>query len=570
MANGSRFSTPNAQFVVGSTGAVAAGYKLYFYVSGTSTPLNTYSDAALTVPNSNPVVLDSNGNAGSIFLQPANYKVVFTDPTSVQVWVEDPVSGTVQFNITTSPNISVAPTGNPSLATLTSLNVQAAAASTSQREFLVCIGLTSNLGSGTAFDKVALYAGAVGSAGTANLWAINTVATANSTSGNYVLQGYECDINNLNVDAPLGANFQAFGISITGAGSQKSTSALLLSGPSAPNFHHGILAANFAVSDTLILDQCNETTVMNIEGIHTYGLDFSQGATVTPIRLGQGQFIKALNAAGNADATVIGASTTQLQIGDATNFTNIELFNSGWPGTDNAISWGKTGNRFTAIWAVNGTIQTSDITTKTDIAPLRSMLSFIKGLPLIEYKQIVGGHENVTTNEEQLVQATQELTTTKDIIEIVDGVPTLRTISETKTVPIYDDVQVLDSSGAPVVRHIPTRPATYNDYGELATPEIPAFDLPLTHRMPRMAKSVVPVTKQAPRAGKRIHIGSDAQSIADGLSAISEPGESLAGYVLGEDGLKHYRPDQILWALTKAFQEYVDKTDARIAALEAK
>lgn len=90
MAN--RFSTPNVQFFTNPvTGAPLAGGKLSFFATGSSTPLNTYSDSALTIANTNPVILDSNGFAGNIFLQNAGYKVVLADSNNVQVWTADPV-----------------------------------------------------------------------------------------------------------------------------------------------------------------------------------------------------------------------------------------------------------------------------------------------------------------------------------------------------------------------------------------------------------------------------------------------------------------------------------------------
>lgn len=88
MAN--RFFSPNEQFC-DATGAPYAGGTLDFYSSGTSTRLNTYSDAALSIPNTNPVVLDSAGRANTIFLQNLAYKVVLSDVNNNQIWTEDPV-----------------------------------------------------------------------------------------------------------------------------------------------------------------------------------------------------------------------------------------------------------------------------------------------------------------------------------------------------------------------------------------------------------------------------------------------------------------------------------------------
>lgn len=90
MAN--RFFSPNQQFA-DNTGLPYAGGSLTFYASGTSTPLATYSNRALTIPNTNPIVLDSAGRAGDIFLQNLAYKVVLASDALglVPVWTADPV-----------------------------------------------------------------------------------------------------------------------------------------------------------------------------------------------------------------------------------------------------------------------------------------------------------------------------------------------------------------------------------------------------------------------------------------------------------------------------------------------
>jgi hypothetical protein len=89
---GSRFTTPYA-YAQSSTGAPIPGAFLYFYVSGTSTPQNTYSDAGLTTPNPNPVPANAYGVFPNIFLGTQPYKVVLTDANLNQIWTADPVSG---------------------------------------------------------------------------------------------------------------------------------------------------------------------------------------------------------------------------------------------------------------------------------------------------------------------------------------------------------------------------------------------------------------------------------------------------------------------------------------------
>ncbi|WP_213775129.1 hypothetical protein [Bradyrhizobium sp. dw_78] len=85
-----RFYSPDQQFA-DQTGKPYANGSLYFYSSGTSAPLATFSDEALTIANANPIVLDAAGSAGSIFLQDRAYKVALVDANGLQIWTEDPV-----------------------------------------------------------------------------------------------------------------------------------------------------------------------------------------------------------------------------------------------------------------------------------------------------------------------------------------------------------------------------------------------------------------------------------------------------------------------------------------------
>lgn len=89
--SGSRYVTPN-QFAVSAAGVPLAGALLYFYETGTNTPQNTYQDAALTIANANPIVADSAGQFGSVFLLSSpNYRVTLTDASGTQIWTMDPV-----------------------------------------------------------------------------------------------------------------------------------------------------------------------------------------------------------------------------------------------------------------------------------------------------------------------------------------------------------------------------------------------------------------------------------------------------------------------------------------------
>lgn len=121
MAN--RFVSPEQQFI-NNFGQPYAGGFLYFYISGTSTPTPTYQDQALTTPNTNPVVLDSAGNAGNIFLNSSIvYKVVLTDSGNNTIWTFDPVIPTdAPSSALVNGVISCTPSGGPNAITLTAIN----------------------------------------------------------------------------------------------------------------------------------------------------------------------------------------------------------------------------------------------------------------------------------------------------------------------------------------------------------------------------------------------------------------------------------------------------------------
>lgn len=81
---------PNGkQYYALPTGIPNVGGKVYTYAAGTSTPLTTWSDAAQTVPNTNPVILDARGEA--LIFWNGNYKVVLRDALDNIIWTVDNV-----------------------------------------------------------------------------------------------------------------------------------------------------------------------------------------------------------------------------------------------------------------------------------------------------------------------------------------------------------------------------------------------------------------------------------------------------------------------------------------------
>lgn len=65
--------------------------KLYTYASGTTTPLSTYSDVALTTANANPVILDAAGRA-TVYVSAASYKFVLKSSADATIWTRDAIA----------------------------------------------------------------------------------------------------------------------------------------------------------------------------------------------------------------------------------------------------------------------------------------------------------------------------------------------------------------------------------------------------------------------------------------------------------------------------------------------
>lgn len=100
--------SPKAQFL-DANGAPLSGGKVYTYAAGTTTPLATYTTAAGTVANTNPVVLDSRGEANIWFSTGTAYKVKLASSTDVEIWTVDNI--TTQGNMATQNASAVAITG---------------------------------------------------------------------------------------------------------------------------------------------------------------------------------------------------------------------------------------------------------------------------------------------------------------------------------------------------------------------------------------------------------------------------------------------------------------------------
>jgi len=72
-----------------SQGRPLSGGKLYFFVTGTSTPQNAYQDTALTIAHPNPLTLDSSGRIAAFYLADGTIKIRLADIAGVTVLAYD-------------------------------------------------------------------------------------------------------------------------------------------------------------------------------------------------------------------------------------------------------------------------------------------------------------------------------------------------------------------------------------------------------------------------------------------------------------------------------------------------
>ena len=87
MATTSLAPTPKLQFF-DANGAPLAGGLLYTYEAGSTTPLVTYTDSTGVSANTNPIVLDSRGEA-NVWLGAAIYKFALYTSAGVLIWTVD-------------------------------------------------------------------------------------------------------------------------------------------------------------------------------------------------------------------------------------------------------------------------------------------------------------------------------------------------------------------------------------------------------------------------------------------------------------------------------------------------
>lgn len=216
---------------------------------------------------------------------------------------------------------------------------------------------------------------------------------------------------------------------------------------------------------------------------------------------------------------------------------NTDIYWNLSPSIDNSYSCGQSGNRWSEIWAANGTIQTSDRRQKTDITESTLWLDFISKLNPVSYKWIewwnVVEYEEVEVEKE--VQETQIIEYIEEVIKEIDWKYTKVIETKTREEKVFDEVDL------------------YNEDWEVIW----------KHQIPKMVKKIVKEKKEVIKSKpwSRNHFGFIAQEVEDALGEVD-----FWGLVIDENGQYALRYDQFISPLVAAVKEL----KARVEFLESK
>lgn len=155
------FLTPSAkQQFFSNAGLPLVGGKVYTYAAGTSTPLATYQDSAGVTLNTNPIILDSRGEA-NIWLSPSlAYKFILKDADDSTIWTVDNINIGINFAnvIITGGTINGVTIGNitPGSGSFTTLSASGEVTFNGSGQLQIPAGTTANR-SATPTDGMIRY-----------------------------------------------------------------------------------------------------------------------------------------------------------------------------------------------------------------------------------------------------------------------------------------------------------------------------------------------------------------------------------------------------------------------------
>lgn len=419
MASASLVPLPRAVFYDANGAPLSGGY-VYTYVPGGTVTAMTWQDANEVTANSNPIVLDANGSA--LIYGTGNYQITVTDALGNQVPAYSGLSSVSLVSSALAPvlaaptilaaanlllasglSIELGLTGGLSVtggevagvyrsaACLLWVNQAGTATSATLPELGGQFQITSNLGlaNHTTAEKIALTSSATGGSSSADIWAATSIATG--FGGTYRVTGHEADVNNIGASAPvLGQPGSVYGYVATAGGTANSTAGVFVNFSTA-NWQYGV-AVTSGLSAAFFEDS-TATVGLSMAGTHTTAIDCSLCTLTNAIVIPNRAIIAGYDAGTPEVLRNIASisNSSQLLIGDPGLLYTFSG-NSILPLTDNIYLLGNSTNRWSSVWAVTGTIQTSDPRLKTSIEALPDALPIVAAINPVTFKWRDGGN----------------------------------------------------------------------------------------------------------------------------------------------------------------------------------
>lgn len=482
-----------------------------------------------------------------------------------------------------STDFNVPPTGNGfTAATARSLSV--VTDKPTQCEFVDQVNVLSNIGDGQDFthgSKVASFVGLVQAPGSGPAFTQNIVldieAGVSAPDGGFnVAIATEIDFNNFNQhynDTTIDGAVQPYGAAfyITGFGGTFRAGAAQVVNLGLGSFpaNRGIsmFNGNFRLNGIEMLAGAGGSGAY-FGGSYAYALDLAPATCATgALLLPNNTWINARNAGNTADLAALKLDPSNALILGTSGVTAVAAGQQLIPVTDNALTLGKAGARWSAVWAVNGTIQTSDPRLKTDIADLPAALPIVLAIQPRTFKWISGGQVEETYEALEDVPLTETVIHRVAATEIVAGEHRRVWRQVAQEVAVVDQVPVVAPPGMaagpdelidPVTRQLyridPGRPEICDRSDAVVRPaRLPGL-VAQTHPVQRTERRTVTKTRWVDRPGLRTHWGFLAPEVKAAIDAHAG-GRDFGGYILGADGIEGLRIEELVPILWQAVIE---------------
>ena len=294
--------------------------------------------------------------------------------------------------------------------------------------------------------------------------------------------------------------------------------------------------------------QMRKSIISAGNGDVTIGGNYGNGPLYVPYNQTSGRAqVMVDNSSGTATVTCTGGPSPDASLGIKAKGAGRVVFNSEvgvnaaiYPFVDNVYSCGRSGNRWSQIWASNATIQTSDGTTKTEVQGSNLSTDFILGLNPVSYKNIVGGNvvEEIEDGLEEIErQVVEKVVTSEEVHErVVDGDKVYyvrKFVDKEVERPVFHEVDLRDELG--------------NVIGTIKTPLMEKVTVPKTRQ----------VITEVP--GKRTHYGFIAQEVKDLVDKLGI--SDFGGYVEGEDGKLGLRYGEFISPIVSCLQDIIKRLE---------